>query len=86
MDPYQVSLGFVKVANEAMCRPIKNLTQSRGHDPQEFILHCFGGAGGQHACSIAQSLNIKKIFVHKYSGILSAVGMSQAKKSRVFNY
>jgi len=81
-DPYLVSLGFVKVANETMCRPIKNLTQSRGFDPKDFILHCFGGAGGQHACAIAKNLNIRKIFVHKYSGILSALGISKAKKSK----
>ncbi|CAG9316615.1 unnamed protein product [Blepharisma stoltei] len=74
----EVALGFVKVANESMCRPIRALTQSRGYDPKKHTLACFGSAGGQHACAIARSLGITKIAVHKYSGILSAYGLSMA--------
>lgn len=74
----EVALGFVKVANEEMCRPIRSLTQSRGHNPKDHILSIFGGAGGQHACAIAKQLGIKKVFIHKYAGILSAFGLSIA--------
>eukprot|EP00051_Salpingoeca_urceolata_P022212 m.356716 g.356716 ORF g.356716 m.356716 type:complete len:1301 (+) comp19933_c0_seq2:767-4669(+) len=79
MTPQEVALGFVRVANEAMCRPIRSLTQAKGHNTSDHILSCFGGAGGQHACAIAQSLDITKIHVHKYSGILSAYGLACAE-------
>ncbi|KAJ3168792.1 hypothetical protein HK101_011585 [Irineochytrium annulatum] len=74
----EVAFGFVKVANEAMCRPIRALTQARGFDTSKHILASFGGAGGQHACAIARSLGIKMIFIHKYSSILSAYGIALA--------
>ena len=68
----------MRVANEAMCRPIRNLTEGKRYDTRKHILACFGGAGGQHACSIARSLGIRKIVISKYSGILSAYGLSLA--------
>lgn len=71
-------MGFIRVANEAMCRPIRALTQSRGFDTSKHVLACFGGAGGQHSCSIARELGMSKIVVHKYAGILSAYGMALA--------
>lgn len=74
----QVAMGFIRVANEAMCRPIRALTQSRGFDTTRHALSTFGGAGGQHACAIAKELGMKKILIHKYSGILSAYGMALA--------
>lgn len=74
----QVAMGFIRVANEAMCRPIRALTQSRGFDTSRHALSCFGGAGGQHACAIAKELGMKTILIHKYSGILSAYGMALA--------
>lgn len=74
----EVALGFVNVANEEMCRPIRSLTQARGHNPKDHILSIFGGAGGQHACAIAKLLGIRKVFIHKYAGILSAYGLSIA--------
>ena len=49
-------------------RPIRNLTQGKGYDTRDHILACFGGAGGQHACSIARSLGMKKVYIHKYAG------------------
>ena len=61
----EVAIGFIKVANEAMCRPIRALTQAKGYDTAKHILSCFGGAGGQHACAIATSLGMSKIFIHK---------------------
>ncbi|KAK9869080.1 hypothetical protein WJX84_006445 [Apatococcus fuscideae] len=74
----EVAQGFVKVANEAMCRPIRALTQMRGYNVANHVLSCFGGAGGQHACAIARSLGMRTIFVHRYSGVLSAVGIGLA--------
>ncbi|XP_072007170.1 5-oxoprolinase [Engystomops pustulosus] len=73
-----VAMGFIRVANEAMCRPIRSLTQAKGHDTSRHVLACFGGAGGQHACAIARSLGMKTVFIHKYGGVLSAFGMALA--------
>ncbi|XP_007444496.1 5-oxoprolinase, partial [Python bivittatus] len=73
-----VAMGFIQVANEAMCRPIRALTQARGHDSSHHILACFGGAGGQHACAIARALGMSKVFIHKHSGVLSAYGLALA--------
>ncbi|XP_044745499.1 5-oxoprolinase [Coccinella septempunctata] len=74
----EVAMGFVRVANEAMCRPIRALTQAKGYDTARHALACFGGAGGQHACAIARSLGMSTVFIHKYAGILSAYGMALA--------
>lgn len=74
----EVAMGFIRVANESMCRPIRALTQSRGLDTSRHALACFGGAGGQHACSIARELGMTQVLVHKYAGILSAYGMALA--------
>ncbi|XP_056378851.1 5-oxoprolinase isoform X1 [Hyla sarda] len=74
----EVAMGFIRVANEAMCRPIRSLTQAKGHDTSRHVLACFGGAGGQHACAIARSLGMKTVFIHKYGGVLSAYGMALA--------
>lgn len=73
-----VAEGFIEVANEAMCRPIRQLTEGKGYDARDHSLACFGGAGGQHACAIARSLGIQTVFVHKHSGILSAYGIALA--------
>jgi 5-oxoprolinase (ATP-hydrolysing) len=78
----EVAMGFLRVANEAMCRPIRALTQMRGFDVTRHVLACFGGAGGQHACAIAAALGIRTIFVHRFSGILSAVGIGLAEVVR----
>ncbi|XP_058035035.1 5-oxoprolinase isoform X4 [Ahaetulla prasina] len=74
----EVAMGFILVANEAMCRPIRALTQARGHDTSRHILACFGGAGGQHASAIARALGMSTVFIHKHSGVLSAYGMALA--------
>ena len=74
----EVAMGFIAVANEAMCRPIRALTQGKGYDTSRHILACFGGAGGQHACAIARALGMSTVIVHKYAGILSAFGMALA--------
>ena len=64
MTVYEVALGFVKVANETMSRPIRSLTQGRGFNPKHHILNVFGGAGAQHACAIAKGLGISKVLIH----------------------
>uniref|UniRef100_A0A8C3P9S2 5-oxoprolinase, ATP-hydrolysing n=1 Tax=Chrysemys picta bellii TaxID=8478 RepID=A0A8C3P9S2_CHRPI len=74
----EVAMGFIQVANEAMCRPIRSLTEARGHDTSHHVLACFGGAGGQHACAIARALGMKRVFIHRHSGILSAYGLALA--------
>ena len=74
----EVAMGFLSVANEAMCRPIRALTQGKGYDTSRHSLACFGGAGGQHACAIARALGMSTVIVHKYAGILSAFGMALA--------
>uniref|UniRef100_A0A7N8YGA8 5-oxoprolinase, ATP-hydrolysing n=1 Tax=Mastacembelus armatus TaxID=205130 RepID=A0A7N8YGA8_9TELE len=78
MSVEEVAMGFIRVANEAMCRPIRALTQAKGHDTSHHVLACFGGAGGQHACAIARALGMKTVFIHKYSGVLSAYGLALA--------
>ncbi|KAG0179024.1 hypothetical protein DFQ28_003589 [Apophysomyces sp. BC1034] len=74
----EVVYGFIKVANETMCRPIRNLTEAKGHDTSNHTLAVFGGAGGQHACGIARNLGIQKIVLYRHSSILSAFGLSLA--------
>ncbi|SCZ97643.1 BZ3500_MvSof-1268-A1-R1_Chr4-3g07328 [Microbotryum saponariae] len=76
----QVAWGFIKVANETMCRPIRSLTEARGYDTSKHVLSCFGGAGGQHACAIASTLGISTILIHHFSSILSAYGMALAER------
>ena len=77
--PEEVALGFLKVADESMARPIRNLTQARGFETAAHHLACFGGAGGQHACSVAASLGISRVIIHKYSSVLSAYGLALAE-------
>ena len=74
----ELAYGFLQVANEAMCRPIRNLTQMKGFDITTHTLACFGGAGPQHACAMAKALGMERVFVHRYGGILSAYGLSMA--------
>lgn len=78
-SPEEVALGFLKVADESMARPIRNLTQARGFETAAHHLSCFGGAGGQHACTVAASLGICRIVIHKYSSVLSAYGLALAE-------
>ncbi len=74
----EVALGFLKVANEVMIRPIREISVMRGFDIKEHALACFGGAAAQHACSLARELGIGTIFIHRFAGILSAYGMGLA--------
>ncbi|MDP8224783.1 MAG: hydantoinase B/oxoprolinase family protein [Candidatus Lernaella stagnicola] len=82
MSLEEVALGFVRIAGEMMCRPIKELTVARGRDARRHALICFGGAGGQHACSIARTLGIENIVVPRHGSLLSAYGIAVADHVR----
>ncbi len=76
--PEEVAAGFLRIAIESMANAIKKISVQRGYDVSDYALCCFGGAGGQHACLVADSLGIKKVFLHPYAGVLSAYGMGLA--------
>ncbi len=76
--PEEVATGFITIAVENMANAIKKISLQRGYDVSNYTLCCFGGAGGQHACLIADTLGIKQIFIHPYAGVLSAYGMGLA--------
>ncbi|MEE2699041.1 MAG: hydantoinase B/oxoprolinase family protein [Pseudomonadota bacterium] len=76
--PEDVAEGFLKIAVENMANAIKKVSVQRGYDVTEYTLNCFGGAGGQHACMVADALGIEKIFIHPFAGILSAYGIGLA--------
>jgi 5-oxoprolinase (ATP-hydrolysing) len=74
----QIAEGFVQIAVANMANAIKQISVARGHDVTEYTLQCFGGAGGQHACLIADQLGMTSIYVHPFAGVLSAYGMGLA--------
>ncbi|MEH2440767.1 hydantoinase/oxoprolinase family protein [Nostoc sp.] len=76
--PEAVAAGFIAIAVENMANAIKKISLQRGYDVSQYVLCCFGGAGGQVACLIADTLGMKKIFLHPYAGVLSAYGMGLA--------
>ncbi|MCP4075661.1 MAG: 5-oxoprolinase [Gammaproteobacteria bacterium] len=76
--PHNIAAGFLSIAIENMANAIKQISVQRGYDVAEYTLCCFGGAGGQHACLVADALAIKSIFLHPFSGVLSAYGMGLA--------
>jgi len=76
--PEQVAAGFIAIAVENMANAIKKISLQRGYDITKYTLCCFGGAGAQVACLIADTLGMKKIFLHPYAGVLSAYGMGLA--------
>ncbi|MEB3340519.1 hydantoinase B/oxoprolinase family protein [Okeania sp.] len=76
--PEEVASGYLAIAVEKMANAIKKISLQKGYDVSEYTLCCFGGAGGQHACLIADALGMKQIFIHPYAGVLSAYGMGLA--------
>ncbi len=74
----EIAEGFLRIAVENMANAIKKISVQRGYDVTEYTLNCFGGAGGQHACLVADSLGISKVLLHPYAGVLSAYGMGLA--------
>ncbi|MCT8161879.1 hydantoinase B/oxoprolinase family protein [Pseudoruegeria sp. SHC-113] len=70
--------GFLRIAVENMANAIKQISVQRGYDVTKYTMNCFGGAGGQHACLVADALGMESIFIHPYAGVLSAFGMGLA--------
>ena len=79
IDIFLLAEGFLKIAVENMANAIKKISIQRGYDVTKYTLNCFGGAGGQHACQVADSLGITSVFLHPYAGVLSAYGMGLAE-------
>jgi len=74
----ELALGFLRIAIENMARAIKQISTQRGHDVTRYTLACFGGAGGQHACLVADALGMPRVMIHPFAGVLSAYGMGLA--------
>ncbi len=79
--PHQVAEGFLQIAVANMANAIKQVSVQKGHDVSRFALQCFGGAGGQHACLVADALGMETVFIHPYAGVLSAYGMGLADQT-----
>jgi len=77
--PEEVAEGFLKIAVANMANAIKFISVQRGHDVTEYTLACFGGAGGQHACLVADELGMTQVYIHPLAGVLSAYGMGLAQ-------
>jgi 5-oxoprolinase (ATP-hydrolysing) len=79
LDPPEVvAEGFLRIAIDNMANAIKKISVQRGHDVTGYALQCFGGAGGQHACGVADALGMQTVFLHPQAGVLSAFGMGLA--------
>jgi len=74
----EIADGFVKIAVENMANAIKKISVQRGYDVTHYALNCFGGAGGQHACLVADALGMTRVLIHPFSSLLSAYGMGLA--------
>src|SRR5262249_5615612 len=74
----EVAEGFIRVAVANMANAIKRISVQRGHDVTQYTLACFGGAGGQHACLVADELGMTSVHIHLFAGVLSAYGMGLA--------
>jgi 5-oxoprolinase (ATP-hydrolysing) len=80
-SPQQVAEGFLRIAVANMANAIKQVSVQKGHDVTGFALQCFGGAGGQHACLVADALGMETVFIHPFAGVLSAYGMGLADQA-----
>ena len=80
-SPRQAAEGFLHIAVANMANAIKQVSVQKGHDAARFALQCFGGAGGQHACLVADALGMETVFIHPYAGVLSAYGMGLADQA-----
>jgi 5-oxoprolinase (ATP-hydrolysing) len=78
MTPEAIAAGFLQIAVENMANAIKHISVQRGYDVTEYTLTCFGGAGGQHACLVADALGMQRVYIHPFAGVLSAYGMGLA--------
>ncbi|WP_158742096.1 hydantoinase B/oxoprolinase family protein [Acidisphaera sp. L21] len=80
-DARVVAEGFLRIAVANMANAIKQVSLEKGHDAARFALQCFGGAGGQHACLVADELGMDTVFIHPFAGVLSAYGMGLADQA-----
>ncbi len=80
-SPESVAEGFIDIAVQQMANAIKKISVARGYDVTRYTLQCFGGAGGQHACLVADALGMTRVFVHPLAGVLSAYGMGLADQN-----
>jgi 5-oxoprolinase (ATP-hydrolysing) len=80
-DPRAAAEGFLRIAVANMANAIKQVSLQKGHDAAQFALQCFGGAGGQHACLVADELGMDTVFIHPFAGVLSAYGMGLADQA-----
>ena len=80
-DPRDVAEGYLRIAVANMANAIKQVSVQKGHDATRFALQCFGGAGGQHACLVADELGMETVFIHPFAGVLSAYGMGLADQT-----
>ncbi|MFP5466272.1 MAG: hydantoinase B/oxoprolinase family protein [Gammaproteobacteria bacterium] len=80
-SPEAVAEGFLQIAVQQMANAIKKISVARGYDVTRYTLQCFGGAGGQHACLVADALGMQRVFVHPLAGVLSAYGMGLADQN-----
>ncbi len=78
LSPEETAEGFLRIAVENMANAIKKISVQRGYDVTQYTLNCFGGAGGQHACLVADALGMRRVFLHPFAGVLSAYGMGLA--------
>ena len=76
--PENLAEGYLQIAVQNMANAIKRISVARGYDVTPYTLQCFGGAGGQHACLVADALGMSRVFVHPLAGVLSAYGMGLA--------
>lgn len=77
-SPEELAEGYLRIAVENMANAIKKISVQRGYDVGRYAINCFGGAGGQHACLVADVLGVKSILIHPFAGVLSAFGMGLA--------
>ena len=78
-SPEEMAEGFLRIAVDNMANAIKKISVQRGHNVTGYTLQCFGGAGGQHACLVADALGMTRVFIHPFAGVLSAFGMGLAE-------
>ncbi|MFD1949923.1 hydantoinase B/oxoprolinase family protein [Sphingomonas arantia] len=83
MPAEQAAEGFLAIAVASMANAIKTISTARGHDVTRYTLACFGGAGGQHACLVADALGMGRVMIHRHASLLSAYGMGMARQSAV---
>lgn len=84
MTELDLAKGIIELAEQQMVKALHSISIQKGHNPKDFTLCCFGGAGGMHVCSLAEKLHMSRALIPENSGVLSAYGMLRAKQQREF--